>query len=290
MTNSMLFFIVDDGPNPQTTPIALEYLRNNNLKATFFINGVNYGDVNNQATVDLIKQEYNEGHDIASHTFYHKDLFEAIQEGTMEANIDMMTDKIQELIGVKPAFFRPPNGNGAYQETDPVRKGYNDKVQKYLGASGYSIIMWGTDTRDWDFKDNVDAVIAELNKQLAAPGVSPATHSFISLMHDVHPTTVNTVLPAVVEYVKSLGYQFVSLTECLGMSSAYQGVVNTDPNSNLNANTSAANGAVAGATTGATAGTTANETAQQEKSAASHIQIEMLSTSLVVLAVLLYLF
>ncbi|OUM67056.1 carbohydrate esterase family 4 protein, partial [Piromyces sp. E2] len=195
--------LVDDGPNPQTTPKALEYLRNNNLTATFFVNGINYGDVENDpVAVNLIKQEYQEGHDIGSHTYYHKDLFEAIQEGTMEMNIDKMTDKIEEIIGVKPAFFRPPCGR------------YNEKVQKYLGASGYSVIMWGTDTRDWEHKDNVELVIAELNKELAAPGVSPATHSFISLMHDVHPTTVDTILPAVVDYVKSLGYQFVSLPEC----------------------------------------------------------------------------
>jgi len=237
----------DDGPNPETTPRALEYLRSKNIKAAFFINGINYGDVeNSQATIDLIRQEYNEGHDIGSHTYYHKDLFDAIKEGTMELNIDKMTDKIEEIIGVKPAFFRPPNGNGAYTETDPERKEYNDRVQKYLGASGYNIIMWGTDTRDWSFKNDADKVekaIGELNRQLTAPGVSPQTHSFITLMHDVHDSTVDTILPAVVEYVSSLGYQFVSLTECLGIS-AYQSqpaalydgynlnADNVDPNTN----------------------------------------------------------
>ncbi|ORX42023.1 glycoside hydrolase/deacetylase [Piromyces finnis] len=218
----------DDGPNPLTTPRALQFLKQNNIKATFFVNGINYGNVEtSQETIDLIRQEANEGHEIGSHTYYHKDLFEAIKEGTMETNIDKMTDTIQNIIGVKPAFFRPPCGT------------YNERVQKYLGASGYNIIMWGTDTRDWEFRSNpetlLDNVKAELNKQLTAPGVSPQTHSFISLMHDVHATTVDTVLPAVVEYVKSLGYEFVSLSECLG-TSAYQATGNEGIANNLNGN------------------------------------------------------
>lgn len=289
----------DDGPNPATTPRALEYLRNNNLKATFFINGVNYGDVENDpAAVNLIKQEYQEGHDIGSHTYYHKDLFEAIPEGTMELNIDKLSDKIEEIIGVKPALFRPPCGSGAYEETDPVKKVYNEKVQKYLGASGYNIIMWGTDTRDWEYKDDVEKVIAELNQQLTAPGVSPATHSFISLMHDVHPTTVDTVLPAVVEYVKSLGYQFVPLTECLGISSAYQTTLNDGLNSNLNNNlstdttTNASVNAINASTDGTRSLNDANANGQTtaDKSDASSIEVKMIYSTLAIILSLFFIF
>jgi len=225
----------DDGPNPKTTPRALQFLKEHNITATFFINGINYGDVENSpATVDLIRQEFNEGHEIASHTYYHKDLFEAIDNGTMEMNIDKMTDKIQEILGVKPLYFRPPNGNGAYPANgDPEKMVKNERVQKYLGASGYNIIMWSADTRDWEHKDDIEKIFNELNKKLKAPGVSPQTHSFISLMHDVHAITVDIVLPKVIEYVSSLGYTYVSLSECLGLPSAYQQELPFDESSNL---------------------------------------------------------
>jgi len=224
----------DDGPNPATTPIALKYLKENNIQATFFINGNNYSNLDTQPeALELIRQEHEEGHYIASHTYNHIDLFEALQQGTMEENIDKMTDKIESVIGLKPAFFRPPLGKGAYPPATPEEEVMNNKVQKYLGAAGYSLIMWGCDTRDWEFKDDLVKIFAELDKDLKKPGVSPATHSFISLMHDVHPTTVNTVLPAVVDYVRGLGYQIVSLTECLGISSAYQPVAG-DATNNLN--------------------------------------------------------
>jgi len=228
----------DDGPNPDTTPIALETLKKYDIKATFFINGINYGNLESDPrSVEIVKKTYAEGHDIGSHTYYHKDLFEAIKEGTMETNIDKLTNTINDIIGVKPAFFRPPCGNGGYEEKEPEKIEMTEKIQKYLGEHGYNIIMWGTDTRDWDYKESVEKVISELNLQLKAPGVSPETHSFITLLHDVHPTTVNIVLPEVIGYINKLGYTFVPLSECIGVS-PYQGVALNNQNSsnNLNSN------------------------------------------------------
>jgi len=218
----------DDGPNPETTPIALEVLNKYNIKGTFFINAHNWSDLDNdQNAVEIVKKTYAAGHDIGSHTYNHKDLFSALEDGTMKENIDDMTDKIESIIGLKPAYFRPPSGNGAYKESDPYKQEMSDKIQEYLGERGYNIIMWGTDTRDWQYKEDVEKVIETLNEQLKAPNVSPKTNSFITLLHDVHPTTVNIVLPAVIEYVQSLGYNFVSLSECIGVS-PYQGVNDTN--------------------------------------------------------------
>ncbi|KAG4094762.1 glycoside hydrolase/deacetylase [Neocallimastix lanati (nom. inval.)] len=225
----------DDGPNPETTPIALEVLKKYNIKGTFFINAHNWSDLDNDpSAVEVIRKTFEAGHDIGSHTYNHKDLFSAIEEGTMKENVDDMTDKIESIIGLKPAYFRPPSGNGAYIESDPHKRDMSDKIQEYLGERGYSIIMWATDTRDWQYKEDVDKVIETMNEQLSDPNVSPKTHSFITLLHDVHATTVNLVLPAVIEYVQSLGYTFVSLSECIGIS-PYQGVsIGTNDQSNLN--------------------------------------------------------
>jgi len=234
----------DDGPSLATTPIALNFLREKQIPATFFVNALNYGNLESDpAAIELVKQIFNEGHDIASHTYYHQDLYSAIAEGTMESNIDMMTDKIAEIIGYKPAFFRPPNGLGVLPAKNAEEQAMNDRIQKYLGASGYKIIMWGADTRDWEYKANTQMVQTELDKDLKKPGfsVSPATSSFITLMHDVHADTVNTVLPFVYNYVTSLGYQFVSLPECLGLQSAYQMSPTDGLSSNLVANQDAQN-------------------------------------------------
>jgi len=239
-------FTFDDGPNPATTSKVLKFLKDNNIVGTFFINAENkertdsniYNLITNQESIDIVKRTVQEGHYIGSHTFYHKDLFEGLDDGTMEMNIDTMTDKIQEIIGAKPVFFRLPKGNGGYDfdEEDPVNGPKNEKIQKYLGASGFKIIMWGADTRDWENKENVEADIAELNKHMSPEKASPEKDSFIILMHDIYDTTADLALPRVYEYVTNLGYKVVSLVECLGMTSAYQDNVEPTINSNLTTN------------------------------------------------------
>ncbi|ORX45983.1 glycoside hydrolase/deacetylase, partial [Piromyces finnis] len=230
----------DDGPNPETTPIALEVLEKYNIKGTFFINAINWSNlIEDPSAVETVRKTYAAGHDIGSHTYRHKDLYSAIEDNTLKENVDDMTELIESIIGVRPAYFRPPSGIGGYIETDPQKKEMSEMIQEYLGDRGYSIIMWGTDTRDWQYKEDVDMVIETLNEQLANPKVSPKTHSFITLLHDVHPTTVNIILPAVIEYVQSLGYTFVSLSECIGVS-PYQSVAfegNGSQNLNSNSNT-----------------------------------------------------
>lgn len=59
----------DDGPNPSTTPKLLEILRQKNVHATFFVLGENVSQHE-----QLLQKEVQEGHQIGSHTFSHKDL------------------------------------------------------------------------------------------------------------------------------------------------------------------------------------------------------------------------
>lgn len=228
----------DDGPKVETTPIVLDFLKQNQIPATFFINGNNVSDLEtNPEAVALIKRAYQEGHTIGSHTYYHANLFDAIQKGTMEMNIDMMTDKIEQIIGVKPAYFRPPEGCGGYDPT-PEDKDKNDKVQKYLGAAGYSVIMWGADTRDWENQENVAKDIETLTADMA---LNNGAQGYVVLMHDVHANSANLALPQVVEFLKGKGFTFVTLEECLGIP-AYQ---NAQPQQSLVTNNLSANSTAA---------------------------------------------
>eukprot|EP00833_Pecoramyces_ruminatium_P008398 jgi/Orpsp1_1/1182430/evm.model.c7180000081236.2 len=226
----------DDGPNLKTTPTALDVLNRYNIKGTFFINAHNWSDLDNDPkAIELVKKIYKEGHDIGSHTYKHRDLFTALQEGSLKENVDKMTDKIEDIIGVKPAYFRPPSGHGGHVETDPFKEKMVEEIQEYLGRRGYNIIMWSTDTRDWEYKEDINKIIESLNEQLTSPNVSPKTHSFITLFHDVYPSTVDIVLPTVIEYIRSLGYTFVSLSECIGIS-PYQIIDNNNNNFQSNEN------------------------------------------------------
>ena len=62
--NSIAF---DDGPGPYT-PILLKILKESNIKATFFVIGENA-----RSFPAILKQTFDQGHVIASHTVTHPD-------------------------------------------------------------------------------------------------------------------------------------------------------------------------------------------------------------------------
>src|SRR5690606_909630 len=59
----------DDGPDPRYTPAILDILAERGAKATFFVIGKNA-----VAYPQLLKRIFDEGHDIANHTYTHRDL------------------------------------------------------------------------------------------------------------------------------------------------------------------------------------------------------------------------
>ena len=60
------YLTFDDGPSSNITPQILEILRNEGIKATFFVLGSRV-----EANPEIVKQEYEEGHYIANRGFTH---------------------------------------------------------------------------------------------------------------------------------------------------------------------------------------------------------------------------
>ena len=61
-----VFLTFDDGPSRTVTPVVLDTLKSENIKATFFLLGNRV-----ELDPDLVKREYDEGHYIASHGYSH---------------------------------------------------------------------------------------------------------------------------------------------------------------------------------------------------------------------------
>lgn len=95
----------DDGPDPFKTPLVLDILRKNNLKATFFCIGRNI-----TGNEELLKQMYDEGHLIGNHTFTHSKWFDLFPAGKMRAELQETDNIIKRITGKFPLFFRPPFG------------------------------------------------------------------------------------------------------------------------------------------------------------------------------------
>jgi hypothetical protein len=92
----------DDGPDPQWTPKILDILKAANVKAAFFLVGVNAEHYPN-----LVRRIVDEGHEIGNHTYYHPNLAECWPEHVrLELNATQLL--IETITGRATTLFRPP--------------------------------------------------------------------------------------------------------------------------------------------------------------------------------------
>ena len=61
----VIYLTFDDGPSRDVTPLVLDVLKEENIKATFFVLGRNV-----DANPDILKRVYEEGHYIANHRLF----------------------------------------------------------------------------------------------------------------------------------------------------------------------------------------------------------------------------
>lgn len=113
----------DDGPSQLTSGV-LDTLSRLNIKATFFV----VGSVAIQHP-DLLRRAYREGHEIALHTWSHPELSKST-DGQVVAQLIWAARAVKEIIGVTPAFMRPPYGDTTA------------RTRQILNAMGLSIVLW----------------------------------------------------------------------------------------------------------------------------------------------------
>ncbi len=187
----------DDGPWEHTNEV-LDILRDNGVKATFFVVGNRIsGD-----GVAIVKREAEEGHQVATHTFDH-----AAGNG-QSVNLSYMTrdeqrdeiskglQAIEDATGIVPSrVMRAPGGNF------PTEVWRN--VEDLIDAD----IRWDVDTLDWE-KPGAGAIEGKLLS------VTPGD---IVLMHDGGGDRSQTVaaLKSALPKLKAAGWKFVTIDELL---------------------------------------------------------------------------
>jgi peptidoglycan/xylan/chitin deacetylase (PgdA/CDA1 family) len=181
----------DDGPNPEVTPQILDILTRQEVKATFFIVGMRV-----PGQESLLRREHREGHEIGNHSWSHPDLSTLSPEDA-ERQIQA-TQQVIAAAGVPaPKILRPPYG------------AVNEMVAAH---NNLSIVRWNVDPEDWKIQD------PGLIDQALLSHVHPGS---IILLHDIYPTTVAAVEPAI-QALKPQ-YQFVTVSQLLDLTPGDQG-------------------------------------------------------------------
>src|SRR5215203_2747821 len=115
----------DDGPTPNATDRILDTLGELDAKAAFFFIGVNV-----RRAPDLVRRACDEGHVVANHSRDHSHFGIFGLRRYWERQLRETDDLIANIIGRRPACFRPPMG---------IRTGHCANASR---RTGHSMIMW----------------------------------------------------------------------------------------------------------------------------------------------------
>lgn len=174
----------DDGPNPKSTPLLLDGLRERGVKVTFFVIGASA-----EKYPEIVRREDAEGHIVGNHTYNHVEITRLTEEAAKK-EIGDTSEVIRSITGKPAGFMRPPFG--AWQK----------KLE--LGMEVMPV-LWTVDPLDWTTENEEEIV----NKV-----VTEVKENDIILLHDCYVSSVRAAL-RIIDILQKEGYEFVTVEELL---------------------------------------------------------------------------
>ena len=210
---SVIYLTFDDGPSSKVTPAILKTLKEEGVKATFFV--INYED----ETKPILQQEIDDGHTIALHTSSHDYAKIYKSEDAFMADLKELGDKIKADFGLTCTIMRFPGGS-SNTISKHYSKGIMTKLVQKVTEEGYTFFDWNVDSTDAS-GNNVDKDrLVESVKEGLQKG-----RGNVILMHDTNAkTTTAEAIKEIIEYGKEEGYEFEAISK--ETVPVHQGVLN----------------------------------------------------------------
>ncbi|MBD2871702.1 N-acetylmuramoyl-L-alanine amidase [Paenibacillus arenilitoris] len=186
----------DDGPDDVVTPRILDILKENKIKATFFMLGSQAA-----AHPEVVRRIVDEGHAIGNHSWSHP-RFNDITMEEARKQINDTQQKLEEIAGVRPSLFRPPYG------------ALDEEKEELVYEMKLAIVNWSVDTMDWSGLSAPD--ILELVREQIWPGGIILQHSSGGKDHELSNTI--EALKQIIPELSEQGYSFVTVPELLHLS------------------------------------------------------------------------
>lgn len=188
----VVYLTFDDGPDPENTPLILDILKENNVKATFFVLGTEV-----MKYPDILKRIYEEGHAIGNHSYNHiyRELYQS--EHTYIEQLHHNDDIIKNVIHVRPHISRAPGGSAG---------SFTPAYWDLLKQQGYIEVGWNISSGDAS-SAKADQILANIIQQTQKNNFL-WSHAIL-LMHDGkgHKETVKA-LPQIIKFYKDNGFEF----------------------------------------------------------------------------------
>ena len=194
----VIYLTFDDGPSSSITPGILQILREEGVKATFFV--INKSDSLNY----LIKQAHDDGHTIALHSNTHNYAYVYSSIDNYFSDLNAISSKVEAITGVRSNIIRFPGGS-----SNTVSRNYQIGIMSTLTQMvlerGYSYFDWNVRSGDAGGARTQYDVYYNVVNNLVYQNNVVLLHDF-----DNNYKTLNA-LRDIIRYGKEHGYTFKAI-------------------------------------------------------------------------------
>ena len=198
-----VFLTFDDGPSKTVTIPILDLLKQENIKANFFVLG---------SRVDLypkiVKRAYEEGHYIANHGYSHQYSQIYASPNSVLEEYNKTNQSVRNAIGnqiYNTNIFRFPGGSvgGIYHDL-------KSEAKLLLKKNNIASVDWNALNGDTEGLRTEEAMVNRLKETIEGK------NSVVILMHDSgDKVKTYNALPPIIEYLKQEGYEFKTFYDIL---------------------------------------------------------------------------
>lgn len=187
-SQNKIYLTFDEGYENGYTAKILDVLKDNNVKAIFFITGPYLKEHE-----DLVRRMVEEGHEVGNHTVHHPSL-PSLDDKKIEEEILGLDEDFYNIFGKKMKYLRPPKGE------------YSERTLAITKQLGYTNLFWSFAYDDWH-RDKVRG------KEYAYEKVINNLHNgAVILLHAVSKDNADA-LDMIIKEARKKGFEFGDVNE-----------------------------------------------------------------------------
>ena len=193
--DKVAYITIDDGPSREVTPGILDLLKQEGIKATFFV-------LPHSGVSDIYRRIIDEGHEMGNHSYSHvySKLYNAKDIDAFKDDALLAREFIFENFGYLTTSYRFPGGAMSW------KKSIIEPRREFLDELGYKDFDWNVETGDSSTK------YKDKSAEALAARVLDNTRNrdkLIVLMHDTKSkATTLEALPIIITGLRAQGYTF----------------------------------------------------------------------------------
>lgn len=188
-SRKVVYLTFDEGYENGYTPVILDILKENNVRAAFFITMPYL-----QKNPDLVERMIREGHIVGNHTVNHPSLPDVRDDQKLKNEIEELSKAYKEKTGQEMKYLRPPKGE------------FSERTLKISSDLGYRNVFWSFAYDDWNVNN-------QKGTDYAYKMVMDNIHNGgVLLLHAVSQSNAGA-LGSIIRDLKAQGYSFGTLDE-----------------------------------------------------------------------------